>query len=82
MKGPRLDTKEQTDKRLDLIRRLPLAGFADTTIFERVPNDAMLISLPDDDEAFVDRELRIGAKIAKKGQNVYFLHIRTSVLPE
>ena len=76
------DSKEQTDKRLDLVRRFTLAGFADTTLLEALPNDTMLFLLPDDDDEYVERELRIGAHIAQRGENVYFKHIRTADLPE
>jgi len=77
-----LDSKDQTDKRLELVRRFTLAGFADTSLFETIPNDVTLILLPDDDDEFVEREVRIGARIAQRGDDVYFRHVRTADLPE
>jgi hypothetical protein len=59
-----------------------LAGFEDTTLFESIPYDVVLFLLPDDDEEFVKHELRIGAESAKRGDNVYFKHVRTADLPE
>lgn len=78
----RYDDKLQTDKRLELVRRFTLAGFEDTSIFETIPNDVHLFLLPDDDKEFVEHELRIGARAARRGDNVYFKHIRTADLPE
>jgi hypothetical protein len=76
------DSGIQTEKRLELVRRFTLAGFADTTRFERIPNGAMLFLLPDDDEEFAEAELRAGTQAARRGENVYFLNVRTSELPE
>ena len=78
----RFDDKAQTDKRLELVRRFTLAGFEDTSIFESIPYDVMLFLLPDDDDEFVEHEIRIGARAAKRGENVYFKHVRTADLPE
>lgn len=75
------DATDQVDKRLDLIRRFTLAGFADTSLFDAVPQDVLLFLLPDDDPAFVAREIAAGAESAQHGQNVYFRHVRVADLP-
>ena len=73
---------EQTDKRLELVRRFTLAGFEDTSLFEDIPWNVMLFLLPDDDPEFVDQEIIAGAAAARHGKDVYFRHVRTADLPE
>jgi hypothetical protein len=76
------ETREQTEKRLDLVRRFTLAGFADTSLLERVPGNALMFLLPDDDETFVESELAIGLRLAERGEDVYFRHVKVTDLPD
>jgi hypothetical protein len=76
------DTDRQVDKRLDLARRFTLAGFADPGVFDGIPRDVLLFLLPDDDPAFAEREVVAGAAAARRGEDVYFRHVRVADLPE
>jgi hypothetical protein len=75
------ETKQQTDKRLDLIRRFTLSGFAKPATFEHVPHDATLFLLPDDVESFVERELKIDLEAARQGENAFFRHVHDADIP-
>ena len=75
-------TDPQTDKRLELVRRYTKAIIQDKIAHGTMPSDALLFLLPDDDPAFAEREIALGAEIARRGQDVYFRHIRTADLPE
>ena len=72
----------QTDKRLDLVRRYTKAIIAERIPQERTPTDALLFLLPDDDPAYAEREIALGAAMARKGEDVYLRHIRVADLPE
>jgi hypothetical protein len=75
------DTDVYTDKRLDLVRRYTKAIVADKLTHPPMP-DTLLFLLPDDDPAFVEHEIAVGSDIARRGEDVYFRHIRTAELPE
>lgn len=79
--SPKVDAAHHVDKRLDLVRRFTQAGFADTSLFEGIPKDVLLFLLPDDDPAFVAREIAAGAESAQRGQDVFFRHVRMADLP-
>jgi hypothetical protein len=72
----------QTDKRLDLVRRYTKAIIEERIPPGKTPTDALLFLLPDDDPAYVEREIALGAEIARNGQDVYYRHIRVEDLPE
>ncbi|HKG26141.1 MAG TPA: hypothetical protein VKB09_10865 [Thermomicrobiales bacterium] len=72
----------QTDRRLDLIHRYTQAVLQKKILPGNIPTDALTFLLPDDDAAYAEREIAIGVEIAKKGQDVYFRHIRVADLPE
>lgn len=77
-----LDAPEQVHKRMDLTRRFMLAGFEDTTLFEDVPFNVLLVLLPDGDPEFVENEIAAGSALARRGHDVYFRHVRSADLPE
>ena len=77
---PDVDTDDQVDKRLELIRRFTLASFADTSLFNAVPQEVLLFLSLDDDSDVV-REIAAGTESAQHGQNVYFHHVRVANLP-
>jgi hypothetical protein len=79
---PDVDAPEQVHKRMDLARRFMLAGFEDTRHFEDIPWDVVLFHLPDYDPAFVENEIAAGAASARRGNDVYFRHVRTADLPQ
>ena len=72
----------QVDKRLELVRRFILAGFVDPTRFDDIPRGVLLFLLPDDDPAFVEREIAAGTASARRGKDVYFRHIHVADLPD
>ena len=78
----RIDADEQTDRRLDLHARFLQAGVADPTLLVGIPKDVMLFLLPDDDPAFVEREVALAATAARRGKDVYLRHVRLADLPE
>jgi hypothetical protein len=75
------DNDIHPDKRLDLVRRYTNAIVAGTLTHPPLP-DTLVFLLPDDDPEFVDHELAVGSDMARRGEDVYFRHIRTSDLPE
>ena len=77
-----VDTDAQTDRRLDLVRRYTKAIIAERIPPGNTPTDALLFLIPDDDAAYAEREIELGAEIARKGQDVYLRHVRIADLPE
>ena len=77
-----MTAQEQTDRRLDLLRRFMLAGLANPDRFADIPREATLFLLPDDDPVFTEAELRSAYDAARRGANVYALHIRSRELPD
>ncbi|HEV2108671.1 MAG TPA: hypothetical protein VGR16_10450 [Thermomicrobiales bacterium] len=69
-------------KQLDLLRRFTLAAAADEDLLDSIPNGVTLVLLPDDDPAFVEREVSTGLDAIRRGEDVYFLHVEVSSLPE
>ena len=76
------DTQEHQDKRNDVHDRFLLAAIADPALFADVPKGMLLCLLPDDDPAFIERELIVGADAVRRGRDAYFRHIRVADLPE
>jgi hypothetical protein len=75
-------TDPQTERRLELVRRYTKAIIQERIPPGNTPTDALLFLLPDDDPGYAEREIALGAGIAREGQDVYFRHIRVSDLPE
>ncbi len=69
-------------KQLELLRRFTLAVFADPSLADAIPNDVTLVLLPDDDPDFVETEMTLGLAALRRGQDVYFRHVRLADLPD
>lgn len=76
-----IGTGDDTGQRLDLHARFLRAGFADPSLFRGIPQEVMLVLLPDDDPEFVERETARAARAARRGQDVYLRHLRVADLP-
>jgi hypothetical protein len=81
MMSTQADADVFTDKRLNLVRRYTNASLSDALSHPPLP-DSLVFLLPDDDPTFVEHELAVGTTIARRGEDVYFRHIRTAELPE
>jgi hypothetical protein len=77
-----LGVDADTDRRLTLHARFLRAAFADTSLLRDIPNDVLLVLLPDDDDAYVEREVARAARSARRGDNVYLRHVHVADLPE
>ena len=75
-------TDPQTDKRLELVRRYTKAIIQETIPSGNTPTEALTFLLPDNDPEFAEREIALGAEIARNGKDVYFRHLRVAELPE
>jgi hypothetical protein len=75
------DADIYTDKRMDLVRRYTKA-IIDDRLSQPLMPDTLLFLLPDDGPAFVEQEITVGAAIVRRGEDVYFRHVRTADLPE
>jgi hypothetical protein len=73
---------EITAKSFDLARRWGLALIDDPALLDEIPQGANLVLVPDDDPAFADAKIELGIAAIRRGENVYFRHVRTGDLPE
>ena len=73
--------RDQTERRLDLHARYVEAGLSDTSLLEDIPRGVTFLLLPDDDPAFVEREIALAAAAAREGKDVYLRHVRVADLP-
>lgn len=72
---------DQTERRLDLHARYLRAGLADQRLLADIPRGVTFLLLPDDDPAFVEREIAVAAAAARRGKDVYLRHVRVADLP-
>ncbi len=70
------------DRNLELSRRFTLATFADPTIADDIPDGAMVVLIPDDDPDHARANIEIGLAAVRRGENVYFRHVRMAELPD
>ena len=71
---------DQTERRLDLHARFLRAGLANPALLNDIPRGVTFHLLPDDDPAFVEREIALAAA-AREGKDVYLRHVRVADLP-
>jgi Family of unknown function (DUF5647) len=73
---------EITDKGFDLSRRWGLAVIDNPSLLDEIPDGANLVLVPDDDPAFAEAKIELGIAAVRRGENVYFRHVRAADLPE
>ena len=56
---------------MDFVR----AALDDVQTLEGLPNGSMLILLPENDTEFIEKNIEIGLKALREGQNVVFRHV-------
>jgi len=73
---------EMTEKSFELARRWGLALIDDPALLAEIPEGANLVLMPDDDLPFAEAKMALGIAAIRRGENVYFRHLRVGDLPE
>lgn len=64
------------NRAMDLAAALMQLEVDDPAVADAIPNGATVQLLPDDDPELFDYELQLGLKAARRGENVYLVHLR------
>lgn len=76
--SPPLDPQAAADRNLDLAGELLLSQLDDPALVERVPAEATLVLIPDDDPTLAEHNLTLARRVFATGRNVYLYHVRAA----
>lgn len=60
----------------EMTRAFGLAVIDNPALLDEIPSGATIVFLPDDDAAYTEHSIELGIAAIRRGENVYFKHIR------